>query len=976
MIILLASGSRMRAAQPSWSSPVGLQYSMPVYLSVVDSNNTPLTNSGNLVAIFNGSTIAGVLSNPVVIGGKSVYQGTIWSTNATNSGFTAQFYNASSDGVWSLTNLITFSSGSGTNFSSYGSVSNPVTSVASPQTQTLAFPALAGVTYSNGLTIGLGATSSSGLSVSYGSASTNVSLAGTNVTVLGAGTASIVASQAGNSNYAAAPPVTNALVIAKATPAFSIDSNSLNVVYTGGSAAVALVNAGGIPYVITYNGSTNLPVAAGTYTVLASVSDTNNYTAYSVTNTLVIARSSTNTITFPSLGGVTYSNGLTVGLGATASSGLSVSYSSASTNVSISGTNVTVLGAGTASIVASQAGNSNYVAATPVTNTLVVGKASATVTITGTNATYDGTAKSVTVGTTPSGLSNSVTYNGSGTVPTNAGSYSVVATVSDANYTGSNTATLTIAQAGNTITFPSLGSVSTSSGPITLTATASSGLSVSYSSGNTGVATVSGSTLTVVGAGTATIVANQAGNGNYAAATPVTNTLVVTNAVSSAPTPTNATGSYNGNSVIYVTGSASFRRAANSYLFGKYGGNLYASDKGATNDVTAGNLYFTNCVVNGSTNDIAVSWWGSEAGIQSAASGTNATANLPFFDYGKIGNNGSNASKWTGRAYLGVDGYAYTGSITTNSTNANTSLQKGGVVFSETVQTISPFTTAKGYRNLTSTKVAVVPMSFYANRGAGVTNISTLVINQLLSSGVVYGNLWSGNIADKAMAYWLVGGYPDSGARLTAHLVAKAGALSSALQFNVNAASGVVTNLDVTPAGVINGVSVAKGNNGYVSGETLVGRLTNTLGTSSLTVTDSDTNATLSFSVPATNYLIGYAASGDASAVSNNVVPLAYNGVTGRFGTTSDLANGTTYLDAGYTNIINGVYPFWAYEYVLYDGGTTNTGGVTAAAKYVATNSAAVIKTWASTNANLAPNINLNEMKVNRTADGGPIKNN
>jgi hypothetical protein len=84
-------------------------------------------------------------------------------------------------------------------------------------------------------------------------------------------------------------------------------------------------------------------------------------------------------INFPSLGSKIYSNGLTIGLGATASSGLVVSYSSPDTNlVNISGTNVTVLGAGTMTIVASQGGDTNYLAATPVTNTLVITPASVT----------------------------------------------------------------------------------------------------------------------------------------------------------------------------------------------------------------------------------------------------------------------------------------------------------------------------------------------------------------------------------------------------------------------------------------------------------------------------------------------------------------------------------------------------------------------------------------------------------------------
>ena len=476
-------------------------------------------------------------------------------------------------------------------------------------TNSITFPAIGSVIYSNGLSVGLTASASSGLPVSYASSSANVSISGTNATILGAGTATIVASQDGNSNYPTATPVTNMLIISKATPpSFNFASNSLSSVYTGSNVVVGVTNAGSVPVVITYNGSTNVPMGAGTYTVVATVGDTNNYTAYAVTNTLVIGKGNA-TISFngtnaiydgtakgvvastvptnlsvgityngstnaPTNAGsytvvatvadanyvgsnsttltigqasnaiawtnlvtpVSYSNGLVIGLGATASSWLGVSYSSANTNlVSISGTNLAVLGAGTASIVASQAGNSNYLAATPVTNTLVIGKGSASVSITGTNAIYDGTAKSVEASTVPTNLNVGITYNGSSNAPSNAGSYTVVATVADANYAGSNTATLMIGQAANTITFPALGSRFYTNGlTIGLGATASSGLAISYSSTSTNVS-ISGANVTVLGAGTASIVASQYGNSNYLAATSVTNSLVISNAA----TPTN-----------------------------------------------------------------------------------------------------------------------------------------------------------------------------------------------------------------------------------------------------------------------------------------------------------------------------------------------------------------------------------------------------------------------------------------------------
>jgi len=57
-----------------------------------------------------------------------------------------------------------------------------------------------------------------------------------------------------------------------------------------------------------------------------------------------------------------------------------------------------------------------------------------------------------------------------------------------------------------------------------------SGNAVVFTSGNTAVAMVSGSTVTIVGAGSAVITATQAGNVDYAAATPVLRTLTVATA--------------------------------------------------------------------------------------------------------------------------------------------------------------------------------------------------------------------------------------------------------------------------------------------------------------------------------------------------------------------------------------------------------------------------------------------------------------
>jgi hypothetical protein len=85
---------------------------------------------------------------------------------------------------------------------------------------------------------------------------------------------------------------------------------------------------------------------------------------------------------------------------------------------------------------------------------LNVAKATATLSLSGLAQTYDGGTHPVTVTTSPAGLSGvSVTYDGSGTAPTNAGSYAVVASLTNTNYTATNASgTLVVAQAPTSTT--------------------------------------------------------------------------------------------------------------------------------------------------------------------------------------------------------------------------------------------------------------------------------------------------------------------------------------------------------------------------------------------------------------------------------------------------------------------------------------------------------------------------------------------
>ena len=181
-----------------------------------------------------------------------------------------------------------------------------------------------------------------------------------------------------------------------------------------------------------------------------------------------------------------------------------------------------IMGAGTTIITASQPAGNGYSAATDVQQSLTVTKANATLTLSGLTQTYDGTAKAVTVTTSPSGLSGvAITYSGTSTVPTAAGSYAVVAKLTNSNYTATDAAgTLIISTATPTLTFNALPMKAYGDVDFAPGATSNNtGTPITYTSSNTSVATIVSNKIHIVGVGTTIITASQAAGANYSAAT-------------------------------------------------------------------------------------------------------------------------------------------------------------------------------------------------------------------------------------------------------------------------------------------------------------------------------------------------------------------------------------------------------------------------------------------------------------------------
>ncbi|MEO6490473.1 MAG: YDG domain-containing protein [Ferruginibacter sp.] len=365
-----------------------------------------------------------------------------------------------------------------------------------------------------------------------------------------------------------APPVVTA-----ASPSGTVGTVfNYNIVATNNPGSYA-ISSGTLPAGLTLNPTSGLisgtPTTAGGPISVEVTATNGSGTSAPATLSFTIAMGNQTITGLPATDSKTYGD-IPYSLSATASSGLTVSYSSSNTGVAtISGNQVTIVGGGSTTITASQAGNSDWNAATPVQQALTVNKASQTITFGLLGDKDDVDPDFPLTATSTSGLT--VSYASSNTSV-------IVISGSTAQIVGAGSSTITASQAGDanylpatdvlqvqninntslqnqTITFNPLSNKIYGDAPFQLTASASSGLTVSYISSNTAVATVSGDMVTIVGPGTTTITASQAGNGSYNAAPPVnqnftvdTKALTVTGSVADDKV-------YNGSTAATISGS-------------------------------------------------------------------------------------------------------------------------------------------------------------------------------------------------------------------------------------------------------------------------------------------------------------------------------------------------------------------------------------------------------------------------------------
>jgi hypothetical protein len=383
---------------PSGAQSTGQTWNLYAYSFALNSTKTvksfTLPNVRNVTVV--AVTLSGSASNTAqtitfgAIAGQTA--GTTLALTATASSGLAVSYASTTTSVCTVsgntatlltagTCTITASQAGNSTYAAAISVSQSFTvAAAALKSQTITFNAIPAQTVGSTLTVS--ATASSGLPVTFTVVPNgNCSVSGSVVTFLNTGNCGVVANQAGNSVYAAAPAVGQIIVVNNPTPqtitfgtiAAQTVGTPLTLTATA-SSGLAVSYASSTTTVCTVSGSTATFLAAGTCTITASQAGNSTYSAaisVSQSFTVKAATLKSQTITFNPIPAQTVGKTLTVS--ATASSGLAVTFTIVPNgNCSISGSVVTFLNVGNCGVIANQAGNSTYAAAPAVGQIIVV----------------------------------------------------------------------------------------------------------------------------------------------------------------------------------------------------------------------------------------------------------------------------------------------------------------------------------------------------------------------------------------------------------------------------------------------------------------------------------------------------------------------------------------------------------------------------------------------------------------------------
>jgi hypothetical protein len=240
--------------------------------------------------------------------------------------------------------------------------------------------------------------------------------------------------------------------------------------------------------------------------------------------------------------------------------------------------------------------------------------------------------------------------------------------------------------------------------------------------------------------------------------------------------------------------------------------------------------------------------------------------------------------------------------------------------------------------SLVDTIVGVIPFKFVRNNGAPntITNVTPLIMQQMLSAGNVPLSFFSGNTNDASTNVKFLGRNADSGTRVCTFAETGFGLANPPNQAEIWVnGSNVITNVRPYRAETVLGVSYPAGQSGYASG-----------GTVGTAMTRTGSNDTL---VPLANrcWLIAALSVSDAStAIGGGGAELLWNGV-----------------QYSPDNVRNGKYTFWSHEHMFYRTDVDSA-------------KQPVLDALATAMKDIDPGtdaVQLNTMTVNRAQEGAPI---
>jgi len=399
------------------------------------------------------------------------------------------------------------------------------------------------------------ASASSGLPVSFTSSNTSVAtISNSNLTATGAGTTIITAAQAGNDNYSAAPSVDQILVVNKAqltvtataqSKTYGAANPTLSFSYSGfkNDEDASVLNV--LP-VTTTTVSTTSPagVYSGSDAIIVSGGSDDNYSFSYLPADFTVTKA-IQTITFADLADMHYGDSPIILTATSGTSGNPIVFSSSdpslATCTGANGASLTPIKPGTCFIYANQSGSSSYNATTQIAQTITIlaiapklttdavsDIAGETATVKG-NIIDNGGSAITSGGVCWSSSPSPTTLNYKATNETTSGSYSCAITglsagtiyfvrafaTNSAGTSYGNQVSLVTSKLG---AFPDIGKTYGDPPFVLDDPNSISNGSFSYSSNNTNVASISGNTVNVNGAGTATISVQQAASGAYAEA--------------------------------------------------------------------------------------------------------------------------------------------------------------------------------------------------------------------------------------------------------------------------------------------------------------------------------------------------------------------------------------------------------------------------------------------------------------------------